>query len=50
VIGTAKDGKTELNSVQSEMLNNSIGDIEDAEKIAEEIRARCNTIGYKSNP
>ena len=50
VIGTAKDGKTELNSVQSEMLNNSIGDIADAEKIDEEIRTRCDTIGYKSNP
>jgi hypothetical protein len=50
VIGTAKDGNTELNSVQSETLNNSIGNIKDAEKIAEEIRTRCNTIGYKSNP
>jgi hypothetical protein len=48
VIGTAKDGKTELNSVQSESLNNAIRDIAGAEKIAEEIRTRCNAIGYKS--
>jgi hypothetical protein len=49
VIGTAKDGNTELNSVQSEMLNNSIFNIKDAEKIAEEIRARCEALGYKSS-
>jgi PBP1b-binding outer membrane lipoprotein LpoB len=50
VIGTAKDGNTELNSVQSAALNDAISDIAEAEKIAEEIRSRCDAMGHKNSP
>lgn len=47
LIGTAKDGKTQLNDIQMSLLTNASVDIVDAGNLAIKMRTRCIEIGYK---